>query len=192
MNFKEKKKIISHAMKDVENINSQVINEITNIAEEVSFSKNSVILNLDDKLDFVYLILKGLARSYYIDIKGNDITKLLISENDYMMGESLFQSSSFEVFEALEDLHCLRFKGNDFKNILLSYKETAKAYSEFLENIIMYKMKREYNFQCLDASQRYLDFKKNYSHLEDRIPQYIISSYLGITKESLSRIRKEL
>lgn len=192
MNFEEKRSFISNVIGSNEKLSSHIINDITNIAEEVSYSKKEIILNLDNQLDYVYLVLKGLARSYYIDFKGNDVTKLLISENEFMMGEALFKSSSFEVFEALEDLHCLRFKGNDFKNILLSYKETAKAYSEFLENIIMYKMKREYNFQCLDASQRYLDFKKNYSHLEDRIPQYIISSYLGITKESLSRIRKEL
>ena len=61
-----------------------------------------------------------------------------------------------------------------------------------LEQTIRYKMRREYAFQCLNATERYLEFQKAYPGIEERLPQNLIASYLGIAKESLSRIRKNI
>ena len=133
-----------------------------------------------------------MARSYYIDEKGNDITKMFMIENEFLIGEALFMDESLEVFEAVENMKCLRFEAKEFKRIFLSDSTLERLYIGSLEKTIRYKMRREYAFQCLDATERYLEFKREYPNIEDRLPQNLIASYLGITKESLSRIRKKL
>ena len=99
---------------------------------------------------------------------------------------------SLEVFEAVEPLKCLRFPSKEYKEILLSNPVLEKLYIGMLERTIRYKMRREYAFQCLNATERYLEFQKAYPNIEDRLPQNLIASYLGVTKESLSRIRKNI
>lgn len=63
---------------------------------------------------------------------------------------------------------------------------------EFLENSLLYKMEREYAFQIMSATERYIAFQREYKEIEKRINQRYIASYLGITPESLSRIRRTI
>ncbi len=65
-------------------------------------------------------------------------------------------------------------------------------YIKALETTLRYKMKREYGFQNLDALGRYKAFQELFGSAEKRIPQNQIASYIGIKKESLSRLRKKL
>lgn len=107
-----------------------------------------------------------------------------------MLGEALFMEESVEVFETVEDVLGLRFCLDKLKAILLSSPETMRGYIALLEQTIIFKMNREYNFQCLNATERYHAFRKTYPGIEDMLPQNLIASYLGIAKEYLSRIRK--
>ena len=71
---------------------------------------------------YLYLITEGIARSYYIDSEGNDITKMFIREEEFAVGESLFLPESLDVFEALENLKSLRFEAKKMKEIIYSDK----------------------------------------------------------------------
>ena len=170
--------------RDGMSIKEDCILALAEIAENVSFEKKDTILDIGQKQEYLYLILQGMARSFYIDEKGNDITKLFMRENEFMIGEALFMEESLEVFEAVEPMK--------FKNILFSDPMLEKIYIAMLENTIQYKMRREYAFQCMSAKERYKEFQEVYPHIEERLQQNLIASYLGITKESLSRIRKNI
>lgn len=173
-------------------VDEKSLNALTSLASVATFSKQETILDIGEKQNYVYLILSGMARSYYIDEKGNDITKLFMRENEFLIGEAMFMDESLEVFEAVEDIKCLRFDAKEFKKIMLSNPVLERVYIARLEATIRYKMRREYAFQCLNATERYLEFQKAYPGIEERLPQHLIASYLGITKESLSRIRKNI
>ena len=190
MDVKQKKDILSYALH--ESTESELIEALAQEADEVFYPKKSQILGMGESQRYVYLIIKGLARSYYINENGNDITKLFMQENEFMLGEALFMEESLEVFETVEDVLGLRFRSDKLKAILLSSPESMRGYISLPEQTIIYKTNREYNFQCLNATERYLAFRKIYPGIEDRIPQNHIASYLGIAKESLSRIRKKL
>ena len=173
-------------------VSDEKIQVLTDIAREVSFEKQETILDINEKQTSLYLILQGMARSYYIDEKGNDVTKLFMRENEFLIGEALFMDESLEVFEAVEQIKALRFEAAAFKDILMSDPILEKIYIAALERTIRYKMRREYAFQCMDATERYLEFQRTYPGIEERLPQNLIASYLGIAKESLSRIRKKI
>ena len=123
---------------------------------------------------------------------GNDITKMFIREEEFAVGESLFLPESLEVFEALENLKSLRFEAKKMKEIIYSDKAALVSYAGMLEQTVIYKMRREYSLQNMQAMERYLQFREDYRDLLERVPQNVIASYLGIKKESLSRLRRNL
>ncbi len=173
--------------------NEGIINEILKIAQERTFKTNDIIQNIGEKQTQVYLIYKGLARSFYLDINGNDITKMFMKENDFCVGESLFENEpSIQGFEALEDMETLEFDAKELKKLLLLDKHLTNLYISYLENSLIYKMQRESSFQIMSATERYLRFQKDYKDIESRVNQSYIASYLGIAPESLSRIKRTI
>lgn len=181
-------------IKKVLNItDDDILNEILSISEKISFEKNERILNIGDAQDYIYLILKGIVRSYYLDINGNDITKTFMKENEFCVGESLFEKGpSIQCFEALEKVEALKFKAMDLKKIILSEQALTKTYIDFLEKNLIYKMERESSFQIMNATERYIHFHETFMSVEKRVNQSYIASYLGVAPESLSRIKKTL
>lgn len=151
-----------------------------------------MVLGVNQVQSYVYLITKGIARSFVIDEKGNDIVRNFMLENDFLLGESLFSNTSIESFDAIEDLNCLQFKADELKQAIMEDDQLKDFYIKNLEATLRYKMQREYNFQNLDALGRYQAFKKLFSSVENRIPQNQIASYIGITKESFSRLKKKM
>lgn len=193
MTKEQKQKALMYALLGNDfNIKTETIDKLALIAQEVSFPRQSVILDIGTHQRYVYLVIQGMARSYYIDEKGNDITKMFMRENEFLIGEALFMDESLEVFETVEEIKCLRFDAAEMKAVLLGDPVLERVYIAMLEDTIRYKMRREYAFQCMDATQRYLEFQKTYPGIESRLPQNLIASYLGIAKESLSRIRKKI
>lgn len=173
--------------------NEELISKISEIAQEKSFETNDLIQNIGEKQTQVYLIYKGLARSFYLDINGNDITKMFMKENDFCVGESLFENeSSIQGVEALENMKALKFDSQKLKSILLSDKALTNLYIGYLEKNLIYKMQRESSFQIMSATERYLRFQKDYKDIENRVNQSYIASYLGIAPESLSRIKRTI
>ena len=101
-------------------------------------------------------------------------------------------TESLEVFETLEKLKSIRFEAKKLKEVVLSDKTLLLFYTEMLEQTVIYKMRREYSLQNMQAMERYLQFREIYGDIEERVSQSVIASYIGIKKESLSRIRRTL
>ena len=174
-------------------IPTNILEDICCLAEQISFSKGEIILGIGSSMNKVFLVLNGIARSYYLDDEGNDVTKLFYPEMSLIAGESFFQmGKSIQSFEALEDVDTLSFNAKELKEYFLKLPVLQELYIKFLENSIIYKMHREYGFQIKHAAERYLDFQKEFPHLEQRVNQSYIASYLGITPVSLSRIRRTI
>ena len=76
--------------------------------------------------------------------------------------------------------------------ILEKHPEVANRQNKLLHNHIRNLQKRITQLLGATAEERYLDFLKTYPNIFERVPQWMVASYLGITPESLSRVRKEL
>lgn len=193
MKTEVKEKFLSAAFNKYDaKIPSLKIHQLALIADQVYFPRGSMVLGVNQVQSYVYLITKGIARSFVIDEKGNDIVRNFMLENDFLLGESLFSNTSIESFDAIEDLNCLQFKADELKKAIMEDDQLKDFYIKNLEATLRYKMQREYNFQNLDALGRYQAFKKLFSSVENRIPQNQIASYIGITKESFSRLKKKM
>lgn len=140
------------------------------------------------------LVRSGLFRYYYIDGKGEEFTKGFFPENTVLSSYSaiLEKRPSYFTIQALEDSVVEvvdYYKMYQLFNREIWYKDFLIA---SIQKGFVVKETREREFLLLDAEERYLKFKERFPALESRVKQHIIASYVGITPESLSRIRKKI
>lgn len=157
----------------------------------VKVNKKHILLDIDEIQKSLFFIVKGIVRSYYLDSYGKDTTSWLLFEGDLAISVYSFfsQKRSFEVLETVEDTSLL----------VLSYDKLIDLYHLFPEfNFIgrilteTYYIKAEEKaneLRVFTATERYQHLIEKYPNIIARIPLGMISSYLGITQSTLSRIR---
>ena len=166
--------------------------KISGIAVEEFWKKDEQMITLGEIPDRIYYICRGLCRSYYIDQKGNDVTRFFIEEGDWCLTEIQILNEPSELcVETLEDCEFLVFRIADLA-VIYGDDFMKDVYIQALMNNIRYKIKRESMFLLCSATERYQNFLVQYPGLEERITQNQLASYLGITPTSLSRIRRAL
>jgi CRP-like cAMP-binding protein len=128
--------------------------------------------------------------------QGNDFTKDFAVDNSNPFCTALtsfISSEPSEIFiEALEDSMVSFWDRSVVNSIMESSLQWAIFSKRIVEQLYVRKEKKEVAFLKLSAKERYLQFRSDFLELEQRVPQYIIASYLGIKPESLSRIRNRL
>lgn len=172
-------------------MNSEEISSVWEISQIRIFPKGDTICDMQEKINYVGIVLHGIARSYYIDMEGNEVTKFFSTEGYLIMDEALlgYEKSHISI-EALEDTTVLLMEVSKLKQLIKSNGTFKDFYIASLEMGLRYKIYREKEFLSKNATDRYLQFCKDYPDLTDRVKQSYIATYLGIAPESLSRIRK--
>lgn len=159
-----------------------------------TFKKGEFILNAGDLKSDTYFINSGLLRCYSIDEKGKEHI-IQFAPEDWMISErdsAIFNEASYFFIDAIEHTEAVVLKKDFFESIQPIVPEILKLNILMLHNSIRFMQKRIDMLLAATAEQRYLDFIKLYPNLTLRVPQWMIASYLGITPESLSRVRKDL
>lgn len=135
-----------------------------------------------------------MFRYYYANEEGEEFTKVFFAENSLLGSYSAIvqERTSYFSIQAIEDSEIE----------VISYQELLKLFTEYpgwntfllgmLQKGFIAKEERERQFLLFDAEQRYLSFLKRYPNLDKRIKQHLIASYLRVTPESLSRLRRKM
>lgn len=142
----------------------------------------------------IAFVSSGLFRYVYTHDNGNEFTKGIITESNFISSYSamvLKQPSYFSI-EALEDAHVMEIVWADFLQLMEKDTFWIKFMMKFLEKGYMIKEKRERDLLLLDAETRYRNFLIELPGVDQRVKQSVIASYLGIKPETLSRIRKKI
>ncbi len=173
---------LSHDIADILNREARV----------VLFPAGHTVLWEGDTASYLYYIIEGVVRGYYIDNKGNDVTKCFSAENDFFSTEGFrISSSSTFTIECLEDCKCLQLPYELLKRIINSDKSIGDLVSHMFQVEVSKQEDRSKNLMLLNAEERYITFCKDYPHLHKRIVLKNIASYIGVRAASLSRIRKK-
>lgn len=157
-------------------------------------AKNEFLLREGEVCKGTYFVEKGLLRMYSIDKNGKEHIiqfapeKWLISDRSSLY----FNEKSRYFIEAVEDSEVLELKNDFFSNINAAFPNTIENNDKLLQKHIRSLQNRVNSLLADTAEERYMSFIKMYPDLLQRVPQWMIASYLGITPESLSRVRKEL
>jgi CRP-like cAMP-binding protein len=136
----------------------------------------------------------GLFRLYYTTPDGAEYNKNFCGQNEFVASYSslLMNKPAYFSIQALMDGELLVVRFQDFEALCDRHACWEKLGRKISERMFISKEKRERELLMYSAEERYRQFLGQYKHLENRIPQYHIASYLGITPVALSRIRRRL
>lgn len=162
--------------------------------EIIQVKKNEIILREGEISDSTFFVEKGLLRMYSIDKAGKEHVIQFAPENWIISdttSQLLNEKSRFYI-EAIEESTVVITKEGFFENLSKVYPDVAEKNQRLMFNHIKNLQNRVNALISTTAEERYMDFLKKYPNLMLRAPQWMVASYLGITPESLSRVRKEL
>jgi CRP-like cAMP-binding protein len=171
--------------------------EYTSLSSSLSTKKvlkGDLILSPGEVCKYAFFVESGLIRSYTLDEIGKEHIIQLAPEMWIVSDRSgtYFNEPAEFFVQAIEDSEVV-FMDVDF---LSKASELSISFRKFndraLHAHIRQLQKRVNSLLSATAEKRYLDFIQTYPDINQRVPQWMIASYLGITPESLSRVRKEL
>ncbi|MFS4473649.1 Crp/Fnr family transcriptional regulator [Chryseobacterium sp. T20] len=171
-------------------LNQQQIDLITSKGKEIELSKDEYFAEAGKVLRQVGFILDGIIRICYYNNKGEEITKIFIEEKHLLF--NLKNVPSTEYIQAATDCILLVFSNQDWKEISDTIIDWENIIQKVTNKALAQKLERVSPLVSQDATTRYLEFMEKYPTLVNRIPLSYIASYLGITQQSLSRIRKNI
>ena len=156
--------------------------------------KDTLLLRQGDVCSQVFFVSKGLLRAYTIDSFDKEHIIQFGPEDSWVSDRNSFYFNLPAMFyvDAIEDCEVVYIN----KEFYEKAEKIIPGFNSFtvmiLHNSIRFMQRRISLLLGATAEQRYLDFIELYPNLTLRVPQWMIASYLGITPESLSRVRKEL
>jgi len=155
--------------------------------------KGEFLLRAGDKAMYGMFVASGCLRTYTIDNKGKEHI-LQFSPEDWWTGDmdSLVNDLPSQCFiDAVEDSEILLFDDISLQKLNKYIPQSAAMYEAALRKSLVAKNQRIISSLTATAEERYNEFLKKYPSLMQRVPQHMIASYLGISPETLSRIRKQ-
>ncbi len=184
--------LISH-FKEIVVLDDTDIESIVPRLEIKKINRKEYLLQPGQVSRHMRYIAKGSMRVYYIDEKSQEHTLQLGIENWWIndLYSYLSGKTSRMFIQANEPTTLIQISQ---KNLEILYKEVPKLSDFFrlkMQSAYVALQERTIENMSVDAYTRYNAFIKEYRNLEQRFPQYIIASYLGITPEFLSFLRKK-
>jgi CRP-like cAMP-binding protein len=162
--------------------------------KQVTFEKNSFLLEEGKKANHYWFIQSGFIRSYVIDTEGNDITTNFYSVGDIVIDWPSFflRNPTRENIQALSDCVCWSLDFETFQELFHSIRNFREQGRTTLVGSYFALKRHSISMIADQAKDRYLKLLKEKPHIVQNVSLKHIATFLGITDTSLSRIRKEI
>lgn len=157
-------------------------------------SKNDFVIRPGDMVKHTYYVEKGVLRMYVIDKVGKEHVVQFAPEGWFVTDrQCTYLNEPSEYFiQAIEDTQMALVPKDFLRRIMAVYPKIIEKNTFFLNRYIMLYQRRITLLLSATAEERYLAFMQTHPNFINRVPLYMLASYLGITPESLSRVRNEL
>lgn len=176
------------------NLNKQQIDLVNSKATEIELRKDDYLSEAGKIPRQVGFVLQGIFRFCYYNNKGAEITDYFIDENHFVTDYQDFEANmaASQYVQAVTDCKLLVFTKRDWDELLNTIVGWDKMVIKIVQKCLVEKIERRSPLVSEDATTRYLSFIEKFPLLANRVPLSYIASYLGITQQSLSRIRKNI
>ena len=174
-------------------LSSKAEEYVRSISKERLIPKGELLIRQGQAVKSTYFVVDGCLRSYCLDKNGKEHT-LQFAINDWWISDfiAIYDNDlSTLTVECITDSKVIEFNAQKLNEIYLQFPEFEPFQRNNLERHVVSLHKRILNQLQLTAPERYDLFLKQYPDIEQFTPNYHIASYLGITQQSLSRIRAE-
>jgi CRP-like cAMP-binding protein len=157
------------------------------------FRRKQYLLQAGDISRHENFVISGLLRAYTLDSKGQERIAMFAIEDWWIsdMYSFLTETPATQHIDALEDTEVLSIEKPDLEALYIEVPKFERFFRIILQNAFIAGQKRILSSISQSAEEQYLAFIKKYPGLEQRIPQNQIASFLGITPETISRIRRQ-
>jgi CRP-like cAMP-binding protein len=161
--------------------------------ETITIPKKTCLLRDGQTAQYLYVVLEGLLRSYYIK-DDTEICSRFMKENHIVISVNSFyiQKPGYEFIETMEDSRLVRLHYTRLQKIYSDFDEFNYTARILTEQYFTHSEQRLYLLRKQKAEDRYRYFVENHTDLMQRVPLQYIATYLGMNLETLSRIRKKL
>lgn len=136
-------------------------------------------------------VLKGAFRTYLVDHKGKEHTLAFAVEDWWVSDYSslIYQEPATLFVEALEDAVLVQIEYDDEQTFLKEIPKLEKFERIITQRSLAFQQKRLLSNFTQTAEERYQEYMQKYAAIANRVPQYMLASYLGFSTEYLSKIR---
>jgi CRP-like cAMP-binding protein len=143
---------------------------------------------------YLAFVSKGLLKSYNVDDKGNEHINQFAPEGWWSSDMSSFFSgeNAFYTIDAVEDTDLLLITNEDFEKLTLQVPIMDRYFRLLFQNSLISKERRLISSHTHSAEEKYKHILENNPDLVKRIPQNLLASFLGLTPETLSRLKKNI
>jgi CRP-like cAMP-binding protein len=166
---------------------------LQNAVEKRTYKKNDVIFTEGKISNEIYFVEKGCVRLFY-NVQGNDKTAFFYTEGQFICaGESYtYNMPAIENYQAIEQTEIFVFTKKKSKELLSKAPNLEVIARIATENELITCQKVIASFVTKSAEKRYTDLLNTQGELFQRVPQQYIASFLGVSPETLSRIKRRV
>lgn len=187
------KEILQQFLSQFKELTEKQVQELSQIMTVVEFKINDNLVTEGQKCNLCYFILKGCLRQYVIQ-NGIEKTTAIYTENQavnyYSNQPQQLKSESY--LTCVEDSILLVGNPEKDEEVFIKFPILADITRKMMETELGKTQNTLAKIITSSPEQRYLNLLAERPELLQRVPQHIIASYLGVTPESLSRIRKRI
>lgn len=158
------------------------------------YFKKQFVIQKGDVCSVESFVISGCLRSYFVDTSGQThIVQFAVANWWISDMESLIKNVPSSLYiDALVDTEVLQINKANFESLIDKFPKFERMFRLMLSNAFISHQRRIIDNLCVPARERYLNFIKNHRDIEQLVPQHQIASYLGMTPEFLSQIRRKL
>jgi len=155
--------------------------------------RNQVLLNAGEVNPYMYFVNTGCLRVYMLDQSGREATRFLVTENRFgtAFPSFILQEPSMAYIQSLEPSELLYINFTDFRELTDNFPEWQRVYLRNIEMDYIASIKRIESLITMSAKDRYNLLLENDPGMIQKLPSKIIADYLGISQETLSRLKSK-
>lgn len=171
----------------------ETYSELISLLKKEQKLKGEKILKLHEYANRIYFLEEGIARHFRLDNNGKEYDFWFSFPGDFIIAMKSFvlHTPSEEGIELLSDATLVSLTNEQLLYLFDKSHLFERMHRQFLEHYYIQLEDRIYRLQALSASEKYNYLLEHKSNFIQHLPQQLIASFLGITKETLSRIRSK-
>jgi CRP-like cAMP-binding protein len=182
---------VVRSLSAIDTLSAELIQRLSEVTKQIQLPKKTLLLTQSKVCDKAYFIENGMARAFYYNEKDHEVTSWFMKENDFILSVNSFyaQKPSYESIELIEDSVLTSIGYKELHAMYRDFKEFNYFGRVLTEYYYTLSEERTFSLRLHSVQARYETLLKTHPEIFKRAPLKHIASYLGMSPETLSRLR---